>query len=98
MSIKEYFAIPIIKQKVLDFLKAKGDFEQLHQKHKRSFRAHIAKDSNEYFICDDQHRIKCQFSQQCINKFEERYPSSVKVHDVVNMLVCLYDYTLVLQS
>ncbi len=30
MSIKEYFAIPIIKQKVLDFLKAKGDFDTLH--------------------------------------------------------------------
>ena len=53
MSIKEYFAIPIIKQKVLDFLKAKGDFEQLHSKHKRSFRAHVAEQDGDFYICDD---------------------------------------------
>eukprot|EP00347_Sterkiella_histriomuscorum_P010986 403374183 len=98
MSIKEYFAIPILKQKVLDFLKAKGDFQQLHQKHKRSFRAHIAEQDGDYFICDDQHQIKCVFSNQCKEKFEQCYPSSVRIYNIVNMLVCVQEYQLILQS
>ncbi|CDW81589.1 UNKNOWN [Stylonychia lemnae] len=98
MSIKEYFAIPIIKQKVLDFLKAKGDFEQLHQKHKRSFRAHVQEYEGDFFICDDQHQIKCVFSNICKEKFEQRYPSSVKIYNIVNMLVCVQEYQLQLQQ
>lgn len=30
MSVKEYFAHPTIKNKVLEFLKSKGDFVYLH--------------------------------------------------------------------
>ena len=41
MSIKEFFAFPIIKNKVVEFLKAKGDFEYLHSKHKRPFRGYV---------------------------------------------------------
>lgn len=98
MSIKEYFAIPILKQKVLDFLKAKGDFHQLHSKHKRMFRAHIAEKAGEFYICDDQHQIKCIFTNQCKEKFEQRYPSSVKIYNIANMLVCILEYRLVLRS
>ena len=62
MSVKEYFALPIIKSKVVDFLKAKGDFNELHSKHKRPFRAHIVFQDDNFFVCDDQHQIKSFFS------------------------------------
>jgi len=76
MSVKEYFAHPIIKQKIIEFLKSKGDFENLHQKHKRSFRGYIKKfekDDN-FYVSDDYHHMKCEFSKSCIEKFEHKYP------------------------
>jgi hypothetical protein len=42
MSVKEFFAHPFLKSKVVEYLKTKGDFEYLHQKYKRPFRAYIA--------------------------------------------------------
>lgn len=77
MSVKEYFALPIIKSKVVDFLKAKGDFKELHSKHKRPFRAHIVCQDNNFFVCDDQNQIKATFSEKCREKFADRYPTSV---------------------
>ena len=41
MSVKEFFAFPVLKQTVIEFLKNKGDFESLPDKHKKHFRAHI---------------------------------------------------------
>ncbi len=70
MSVKEYFAFPLIKNKVVEFLKAKGDFEYLHQKHKRPFRVYITEYEQEFYACDDYHQIKCIFSNQCKEKFE----------------------------
>ena len=55
MSVKEFFAFSVIKLKVQEFLKAKGDFEVVHEKNKRPFRAHINKIDNEYYVCDDFH-------------------------------------------
>jgi len=46
MSVKEFFAFPVLKQTVIEFLKNKGDFESLGQKYKKHFRAHIQKDSS----------------------------------------------------
>jgi hypothetical protein len=43
MSVKEFFAFPNIKQTVIEFLKAKADFDSLSIKHKKPFRAHINK-------------------------------------------------------
>ena len=43
MSVKEFFAFANIKQTVIEFLKAKADFENLHEKYKKPFRAHINK-------------------------------------------------------
>jgi hypothetical protein len=47
MSVKEFFAYANIKQTVVEFMKNKGDFETLHQKHKKPFRAHINKHANQ---------------------------------------------------
>ena len=43
MSVKEFFAFPNIKQTVIEFLRAKADFDSLSIKHKKPFRAHINK-------------------------------------------------------
>ena len=99
MSVKEYFAHPTIKTKVIEFLKAKGDFEYLHKKHKRPFRAYITADNDkEFYVSDDYHQIKCSFSPDCVARFNERYPESMTVHKVANMLVCLQEYKLVLRD
>ena len=43
MSVKEFFAFSNIKQTVLEFLKIKADFDNLPDKLKKPFRAHINK-------------------------------------------------------
>ena len=43
MSVKEFFAFANIKQSVIEYLKTKADFENLHEKYKKPFRAHINK-------------------------------------------------------
>ena len=43
MSVKEFFAFANIKQTVIEYLKNKADFENLHEKYKKPFRAHINK-------------------------------------------------------
>ncbi len=98
MSVKDYFAHPTIRNKVIEFLKSKGDFDYLHQKHKRPFRAYITEQDGEYFVSDDYNQIRCIFSNECKERFAERYPSSLSVYKVANMLVCLQDYDLVLQD
>jgi hypothetical protein len=46
MSVKEFFAFANIKQSVVEFLKNKGDFDQLPAKYKKPFRALINKHRN----------------------------------------------------
>lgn len=53
MSVKEFFAIGFIKQKVTDFLKNKADFESIGKRHKKTFRALITKKDNDYYVCDN---------------------------------------------
>ena len=79
MSVKEFFAYGVIKQKVIDFLKCKADFEQLASKHKRNFRAHINKIDDDFYVCDDFHQIKCVFSEHCKEQFGMKYPQSIKI-------------------
>ena len=55
MSIKEFFAFAVIKQKAIEYLKVKTDFEILPEKHKRPFRAHINKLEDDYYVCDNFH-------------------------------------------
>ena len=98
MSVKEFFAHPTIKNKVIEFLKAKGDFEYLHQKHKRPFRAYITEVDGDFYVSDDYSQIKCSFSNACKEKFEHRYPSSINVYKVTNMLVCLQEYQLIIKN
>ena len=57
-----------------------------------------AKIDSEYYISDGFHQIKCQFSEECIKKFESKYPSSITFESIINMLVCVYDYKLILET
>ena len=97
MSVKEFFTFGVIKQKVIDFLKAKGDFDSLALKHKKPFRGHINKIDEDFYACDDFHQIKCIFSNKCKEQFQMRYPDSVKIHNIANMLICIQDFCLILR-
>ena len=57
-----------------------------------------ATSDTEYYISDGFHQIKCQFSKNCIDKFQSKYPGSIQIENIVNMLVCVYDYTLILET
>src|SRR5690349_16672505 len=95
MSVKEFFAFGVLKQKVIDFLKVKADYDLMPIKHKRAFRAHINKVNDDYYVCDDLHCIKCIYSEQCKELFEKKYLIIIKILYMVNMLVCVQDYLLV---
>lgn len=41
MILKEFFTHAFLKTQTLEFLKNKGDFHSLSQKHKKPFRSHI---------------------------------------------------------
>jgi len=43
MSVKEFFAFGSLKLTVIEYLKNKADFDTLHDKFKKPFRAHINK-------------------------------------------------------
>ena len=43
MSFKEFFAFSNLKQSVIEFLKNHGDFENLHDRCKKPFRANLNK-------------------------------------------------------
>ena len=116
MSVKEFFALPNLRQTVLEYLKTKADFEILSDRFKKPFRAHINKHQGQqgaqiitsngvndstayadYFVSDGFHSVKCSFSQVCREEFERAYPSSVKIHTIVNMLLCVQSYKLELR-
>jgi hypothetical protein len=73
MSVKEFFAFANIKLSVIEFLKSKSDFEALHPRHKKPFRAHINKhhDEDPFFVSDGFNSIKCRFSEICKKNFAE---------------------------
>ena len=52
---------------------------------------------SDYFVSDGFHSVKCSFSQACREEFERAYPSSVKIHTIVNMLICVQSYKLELR-
>ena len=43
MSFKEFFAFSNLKQSVIEFLKSHGDFDHLHDRFKKPFRANLNK-------------------------------------------------------
>jgi elongation factor P--beta-lysine ligase len=78
MSVKEFFAFANIKFTVVEFLRAKTDFNCLHDRHKKPFRAIINRHNNttaeevtlntsyeDYFVSDGFNSIKCIFSDSC---------------------------------
>ena len=52
----------------------------------------------DYFVSDGFHSIKCAFSPICKENFERSYPSSIKIFNIVNMLICVHSYRLELRS
>ena len=52
----------------------------------------------DYFVSDGFHSIKCHFSEVCKESFERSYPSSIKIFNIVNMLICIESYGLELWS
>lgn len=49
-------------------------------------------------MSDDYNQIRCIFSNECKEKFSEKYPESLKIFNVANMLVCLQEYELILKD
>jgi hypothetical protein len=104
MSVKDFFGFATIKLAAIEFLKVKADFDLLSGKHKKPFRGFLSKhhslganlaadlltgESQDIFVSDGFNSIKCQFSQLCQDNFECNYPSSIKLHTILNMLVCI---------
>ena len=51
----------------------------------------------DYFVSDGFHSIKCCFSEICKENFDRIYPSSVRIFNIVNMLICIQSYYLELR-
>lgn len=49
-------------------------------------------------MSDGQFSIKCTFSDKCVRDFSDIYPSSLKVHNLSKMLVCVESFSLLLCS
>lgn len=116
MSVKEFFAFGSLKATVIEYLKNKADYENLQDKFKKPFRAHINKhqepnagaepvgenrEIDEYsgfFVSDGWHSIKCHFSKKCRKAFEELYPTSVRISNLVNMLIAVESFSVELRS
>ena len=65
MSVRDFFSVSHIRETVVEFLKKKADFERLHPRYKKPFRAHIHKEQDNFFASDGKNSIKCMFSKQC---------------------------------
>ena len=44
---------------------------------------------SDYFVSDGFNSIKCHFSDLCKESFDRMYPSSIKIYNIVNMLICI---------
>lgn len=44
---------------------------------------------SDWFVSDGFHSVKCSFSRACRDTFTENYPESVRIYDLVNMLICI---------
>ena len=51
----------------------------------------------DYFVSDGFHSIKCCFSEICKESFNRIYPQSVRIYNIVNMLICIQSYYLELR-
>jgi hypothetical protein len=98
MSVKDFFAYSCIKPLVLEFLKNKADFENLHPKYKKPFRGHVFQDREGTYVSDGFNQIFCSYSEECKEKFKQFYPPSVFINDLNDMLVCVEKYSLKLAT
>jgi hypothetical protein len=53
---------------------------------------------SDYFVSDGFNSIKCHFSELCKESFDRMYPSSIKIYNIVNMLICIQSYSMVLRN
>ena len=49
-------------------------------------------------ISDGFCQIRCEFTENCMEQFRQKYPSSITIKDIVNMLVCIYKFQIVLET
>jgi hypothetical protein len=49
-------------------------------------------------VSDGYNSVPCTFSEDCIEDFEDNYPSCIKIHEVTNMLVCILDFKIICHS
>ena len=47
---------------------------------------------SDYFVSDGFHSLKCHFSSACREAFDKAYPSSIRIFNIVNMLICVQNY------
>lgn len=48
--------------------------------------------ASDFFVSDGFNSIRCVFSPLCKENFQRTYPSSIKIHNTVNMLICVKQY------
>lgn len=53
---------------------------------------------SDYFVSDGFNSIKCHFSEICKETFGRMYPQSIKIYNIVNMLICIKSYYLILRN
>ena len=53
---------------------------------------------SDYFVSDGFNSIKCHFTEVCKETFGRMYPSSIKIYNIVNMLICIQSYSIVLRN
>ena len=52
----------------------------------------------DFFVSDGFCSIKCLFSDQCKEMFEQVYPSSVKISTILNMLICIQSFRIEIRA
>ena len=97
MSLKEFFNQSVLKTVCIDFLRNRGKFDRLPYKLKKPFRCQMMRGTDEQTVClDGYNSINVQFSKECREDFEDRYPSCVQIDRLEGPLVSVHEFEMVL--
>ena len=94
MSLKEFFNQAILKTVCIDFLRNRGRFENLPYKLKKPFRCQMQKSDDQTLCLDGYNSITVEFSSECREDFEDRYPSCLSIDNLDGPLVCVHEFEL----
>jgi len=101
MSIKDFFTIAVLKNSAIEFLKNRAEFDTLSFKYKKPFRGQVlptdvhskyTPTAPGFRISDGSNTIQCTYSDECLRRFEDTYPSCVKITDLNNLVVCVQQF------